>query len=152
MIEKLKHDKKGFTMVELIVVLVILVILAALFIPALTGYIDKAREKKVLAEARMVLTAAQTVLSEQYAMLGPDSEIPDLTRIAASEPSSDAAAEVFKLAEMSGAATAGILKNDGASTSVDSKTRKILRMTYDSDDGNGACYIYDGQKGTWFFY
>lgn len=40
-------------MVELIVVLVILAILAALLIPALTGYIDKANKEKVTAEARM---------------------------------------------------------------------------------------------------
>ena len=39
MFKKLK-EKKGFTLVELIVVLVILAILAALLIPALTGYID----------------------------------------------------------------------------------------------------------------
>ena len=38
-----KHTKRGFTLVELIVVLVILAILAALLIPALTRYIDKAR-------------------------------------------------------------------------------------------------------------
>ena len=36
MFKKLK-DKKGFTLVELIVVLVILAILAALLVPALTG-------------------------------------------------------------------------------------------------------------------
>ena len=47
--------KKGFTLVELIVVLVILAILAALLVPALTGYIDKAKEKKVIAETRMVV-------------------------------------------------------------------------------------------------
>lgn len=35
---------KGFTLVELIVVLVILAILAAILIPTLTGYIQKARE------------------------------------------------------------------------------------------------------------
>ena len=49
MFKKLK-DKKGFTLVELIVVLVILAILAALLIPALTGYIDKANQDKVTAE------------------------------------------------------------------------------------------------------
>ena len=43
MFKKLK-EKKGFTLVELIVVLVILAILAALLIPALTKYIDKAKE------------------------------------------------------------------------------------------------------------
>lgn len=42
----MKNNKKGFTLVELIVVLVILAILAALLIPALTGYIDKAKDRK----------------------------------------------------------------------------------------------------------
>ena len=54
MFKKLK-DKKGFTLVELIVVLVILAILAALLVPALTGYIDKARNKQIVA-IRMLLT------------------------------------------------------------------------------------------------
>lgn len=65
MFKKLK-DKKGFTLVELIVVLVILAILAALLVPALTGYIDKANKEKVVSEARMVLMAAQTEISEDY--------------------------------------------------------------------------------------
>ena len=65
MLEKIRKlkDRKGFTLVELIVVLVILAILAALLIPALTGYIDKANKEKVISEARM---AAQTEISEEY--------------------------------------------------------------------------------------
>ncbi len=47
MFKKLK-DKKGFTLVELIVVLVILAILAALLIPALTGDILTRPTKKRL--------------------------------------------------------------------------------------------------------
>ena len=46
---KSKKNKQGFTLVELIVVLVILAILTALLVPALTGYIDRAREKKITA-------------------------------------------------------------------------------------------------------
>lgn len=70
----MKHKNKGFTLVELIVVLVILAILAALLIPALTGYIDKAKEKKIVAETRMVVTAVQTVVSEAYGQLGADKD------------------------------------------------------------------------------
>ncbi|MBQ9982750.1 MAG: prepilin-type N-terminal cleavage/methylation domain-containing protein, partial [Oscillospiraceae bacterium] len=51
---------KGFTLVEIIVVLVILAVLATAMIPALTGYIDKAKEKTAIAEARNIVTAAQT--------------------------------------------------------------------------------------------
>ena len=61
-----KNKKKGFTLVELIVVLAILAILAAMLVPALTGYIDKANEKKILATARQYYVAAQTVVSESY--------------------------------------------------------------------------------------
>lgn len=68
--KKLKN-KKGFTLVELIVVLVILAILAALLVPALTGYIDKANQEKVIAECRSVVVAAQTTVSEYYG-LGQD--------------------------------------------------------------------------------
>ena len=64
--QKRRSKKGGFTLVELIVVLVILAILAALLIPALTGYIDKAREKQIIASTRQCVMAAQTVYDEHY--------------------------------------------------------------------------------------
>lgn len=68
MLKKMKNNKKkGFTLVELIVVLVILAILAALLIPALTKYIDKAKEKDVIAETRSAVMATQTLVDEAYA-------------------------------------------------------------------------------------
>lgn len=66
MFKKLKENKKGFTLVELIVVLVILAILAALLVPALTGYIDKAKRKSIVAETRQAVMAAQTLVDEEY--------------------------------------------------------------------------------------
>ena len=65
--QKRRSRKGGFTLVELIVVLVILAILAALLIPALTGYIDRAKEKNVIAETRQCVMAAQTLADEYYA-------------------------------------------------------------------------------------
>jgi prepilin-type N-terminal cleavage/methylation domain-containing protein len=47
-----KLNKKGFTLIELIVVIAILAILAAILIPAVTGYITKATEAKDSANCR----------------------------------------------------------------------------------------------------
>ncbi len=58
--------KKGFTLTEMIVVLVILAILAALLIPAMSKWIDKARRSEAIVECRQCVTAAQTLLSESY--------------------------------------------------------------------------------------
>ena len=63
---KIFKNRRGFTLVELIVVLVILAVLASLLIPALTGYIDRAKRDQVVAETRMLHEAVQTVAGEAY--------------------------------------------------------------------------------------
>jgi prepilin-type N-terminal cleavage/methylation domain-containing protein len=62
-----RRGRRGFTLVEVIVVLVILAILAAIAIPALTGYIDKAEDKKYIADARNAAEAMRAVIAEAYA-------------------------------------------------------------------------------------
>lgn len=54
----------GFTLVEIIVVLVVLAILAAFTIPTMLGFVSDARGKALIPEAREVYVAAQTVASE----------------------------------------------------------------------------------------
>ena len=68
MLKKLNKDEKGFTLVELIVVMIILAILAALLVPALVSYIDEAREKQLIVNGRTCLVAAQASASKAYGM------------------------------------------------------------------------------------
>ena len=127
MLKKLKENKKGFTLVELIVVLVILAILAALLVPALTGYIDKAKRKSIVAETRQVVMAAQTLADEAYgkAKVG---ETPTVTND-----------EVIKLAEVKGSITGTITfaaKNDADSLAIGT----VKQLTY--DNGSYTCTYY----------
>lgn len=66
-IKNLRRNKKGFTLVEVIVVLVILAILIAIAVPSVMKYIDDANDAKYLAEARAVYVAAEAEVTKDYA-------------------------------------------------------------------------------------
>lgn len=62
----IKKENNGFTLVEIIVVLVILAILAAILVPALLGYVDESKKKQRVLEAKALMNAIQANLSERY--------------------------------------------------------------------------------------
>lgn len=64
---KALKNKKGITLVEVIVVLVIMAILAGITVGAYTGYIDEAKDKAILVEARAAYLAVATIYNEKYA-------------------------------------------------------------------------------------
>ena len=58
---------KGFSLVELIIVIAIMAILAAAIAPALIRYIDKSRRSDDVAAAETINTAAQAALANEEA-------------------------------------------------------------------------------------
>ena len=116
-------EKKGFTLVELIVVLVILAILAALLIPALTGYIDRANNEKIIAETRQAVMAAQTIASEEYANNVKD--LSEGTPVNSNGSSVAYSAAIKSLGEVSGTVT-----------SVTVSGGKVTALTY---SGSKTC-------------
>ena len=126
-----QRDRGGFTLVELIVVLAILAILATLLIPTMTGYIDKANEEKIVAETRMAVMAAQTVVSENYAR-DPEAWVEEKELTSMEDTGRELLQEIQTLSE-----TPGIIQ------SVIVKDGKISKLSY--ENGDVTCDYLNGE-------
>lgn len=65
--KNLRKNKKGFTLVEIIVVLLIIGILLAITIPSIMGYVGKAQDAAIEAKARAGYVAAQSLVAQDVA-------------------------------------------------------------------------------------
>lgn len=60
----MKKNKKGFTLVELAIVIAIVGILATLLIPSLIGYVRKARVAAAVADTKVIKTSIEAALTD----------------------------------------------------------------------------------------
>lgn len=67
---KLRNDKKGFTLVEMIVVIVIIGILLAILVPGMFKYIDKAKDKQIQVNARTAYLNLKEAVVQIYGQNG----------------------------------------------------------------------------------
>lgn len=65
----MKKNNKGFSLVELIIVIAIMAILAGALAPALIKYINKSRRSADISNADTIRTACQTAMSDENAMV-----------------------------------------------------------------------------------
>lgn len=65
-IKKLCKNKKGFTLIEIIVVVVILAVLMAVAVPSVLKYLDEADNAKYMAQGRAVMTTAQAEIVKAF--------------------------------------------------------------------------------------
>lgn len=61
----MKKNNKGFSLVELIIVIAIMAILAGAIAPALIRYIDKSRKSNDVSSAKTIKTAVETALGNE---------------------------------------------------------------------------------------
>ncbi len=132
-----RMDDKGFTLVEMIVVLVIIAVLASAIVPSLTGYINRANKEKAVSETRSLVMAAQTVISDAYANGSLDA-------ILAQAPGdTEAIAEIWELAGF----PQGEQDNTRHFVATVSGTGEIVKLEYLYADEE-VC-VYDGQNATY---
>lgn len=81
MIKKLRQNrknKKGFTLVELIVVIVIILVLAAVMVPSVLRYVEKARQASCKADAAATLVELQANVADLFASADKEIKLTDL--------------------------------------------------------------------------
>lgn len=121
-----KSNKKGFTLVEIIVVLVILAILAAIAVPSVLGYVNEAKDERYIQEARSIYVVIQTEEARYEALNDTADHYADIA---------DKAEEMTKLTNIT-------IKD----TSSQDKPKSKFEVTWTSDDTHAKTAVIEKNK------
>lgn len=131
------NKKKGFTLIEIIVAVTIIIILSALAVPKVSGYISKATDANVISKGKQIYNAAMWSYSEQGGTFN-EQKITDA---------------VIKTTSITLADGTVKPDSDGKSVNIDFKNNnKDYELSIDADSNNYKISpITDGTVGEAFF-
>ncbi len=139
-----RSDKKGFTLIELMIVVAIIGILAAVAIPAYSGYTKRARLSEVTNAMGAVGNAAIEVFQAQGAMPAAMGNLAAITdSLGVSIPQSYVAGATF--APVDGDAD-GINEQGLVTVTIDAND---LDLANDGADKTISILVEQGTKGRW---
>lgn len=149
-----KFKTKGFTLVEIIVVMLILAILMGMFIPNLSGYIERTHETEAIMECRGTVISIQTMLNQTYAYKNAefeaiynDTEYSIKTTVS-SDRNSINLAGYTGMEEQLNAVICGMAEVSGEVEYIETdKNCRLIILEYISKDGIQVRYDYDSDNG-----
>jgi prepilin-type N-terminal cleavage/methylation domain-containing protein len=138
-----KHNNKGFSLIELIIAIAILVILTGLLAPQFMRYIEKSREAKDVQTLDTVYEAVQAALADEKAYVAALTH-EDLNDTAKGEALSDLLGDADDFekelkANLGGVSDLELVSKKAKTFSADSKTGAIY-VVLDSNSRVGVFY------------
>ncbi len=134
------QKQQGFTLIELMIVVAIIGILAAIAIPAYQDYIARSQVNRVLGELASIKTASEEALTVQ----GKDGVV-DETVTGATLSNLTAALPTVTLSR---AANTIVITNTMAGNSAAAVNATVITLTRDNQ-GAWTCAVTPGNAATW---
>lgn len=146
--KKLKN-KKGFTLIEIIVVLVIVGIMIAIAVPAVLGYVDKAKEAQAMTEGQAGYLASQAITVKAKASNNTLTDAQIQTKINTASEMKDALGSDSTSIKTYFCKVSATKDVEGCSfTTKSSKTNRYINITANSDTTVTDTPLYKNTDGT----